>query len=378
MRATTAFFLTLVLGLTPLVAQDEELELIAAPEEAPQLVVLHARADVATGILEIEGLAFGEDLPTVLLGAEELEVTWAEDGRIEAVLPLEVLEGTYLLMVFRGQEVNEYDVFHLAIASPPPPVVAPSDRGARGESGPAGPAGAVGPMGPAGPAGVAGPAGLGVVPGARCPAGSMLVGFGLDGSLECEALALTAALAPPPTQSAPSPAPPVASLTAEGAEATGECLVADASAPDEDFPGSEGAALVLASFPATSSGTIEGHLQHRDDTDSFALFASESRVGGWCWNDSNDDPVRAELTFRAPGNGTSATLCGCWSLGERCDRSRQLCVTSIDGAPVTLAISAEMRCRTRDELVLDLEVTPLSRRLLPSCSPWSLEWSLSE
>jgi hypothetical protein len=156
------------------------------------------------------------------------------------------------------------------------------------------------------------------------------------------------------------------------------CAEVDLSAPGEDFPAGDAGALVIANWPATAGGDLEGHLQGRDDLDSFAIAARERSVGGWCWNNNNDDPLRAELVFTAPGSGTSATVCACWSATGRCDRSREVCATSIDGAPVDLGVLAAMRCRSRDELLLDIRVTPLSTRLHPSCAPWRLGWSIRE
>lgn len=332
--------------------------------EAPQLVVTRAHADHDNGILVIEGLAFGDGEPSVLLGTEELEIQWSDPNRIEAVLPRDLSDGTHLLMVFRGQEVNEYDVFHLAVmthpeAAAPPPVA--SSRGERGQPGPPGPAGTVGPQGPAGPSG------LSLLAGQRCPNGTVLVGFSLDAGLECEAIGAAQAAVPVPLTD-------TADVLAAPALA---CLEDDASAPSGDFA-AVGGALVLASWPAAPEGLVEGRLQGRDDLDRFAIAAREGRFGGLCLSNRADDPLRAALAFRSPGEGTSATLCACWSGAESCDRSRELCVTSVDGAEVTLAIAAAMRCRQRDELVLDVSVRPLSSRLLPSCAAWQVGWSISE
>jgi hypothetical protein len=353
---------TFCLVAAAVVAQPVVAEELQVAEE-PQLVVTRAHADFEAGILAIEGLAFGDGEPSVLLGTEELEIQWSDPNRIEAVLPRDLSDGTHLLMVFRGQEVNEYDVFHLAVTTHPEAVAA-SGRGERGPQGPPGPAGAAGPQGPAGPSGPF------LLAGQRCPTGTVLVGFSADAGLQCEPLG-AAELA---VQAAPAPLAEAVDLLA--APVLG-CLEEDASAPSGDFA-AEGGALVLASWPTAAEGQVEGRLQARDDLDRFAIAAREGRFGGLCLSDRADDPLRAALAFRSPGEGTSATLCACWSGTESCDRSRELCVTSVDGAEVTLAIAAAMRCRQRDELVLDVSVRPLSSRLLPSCGAWQVGWSISE
>jgi hypothetical protein len=350
-------FLIAAVAAAPLVAEEPEVA------EEPQLVVTRAHADHDNGILVIEGLAFGDGEPSVLLGTEELEIQWADSNRIEAVLPRDLGDGTHLLMVFRGQEVNEYDVFHVAVTTHPEavsPAAEASGRGERGQPGPTGPSGPVGPQGPAGPSG------LSALAGQRCPAGSLLVGFSATGGLECETLAAPQVVEMPSAEAADVLAAPAVG-----------CLEVDTSAPSGDFA-AEGGALVLASWPAAPEGLVEGRLQGREDLDRFAIVAREGRFGGLCLSDRADDPLRAALNFRSPGEGTSATLCACWSGAESCDRSRELCVTSVDGAEVSLAIAAAMRCRQRDELVLDVSVRPLSPRLLPSCGAWQVGWSISE
>lgn len=373
MRRSMQLALALALLANPLLAQEESAE--PAVGEA-QLAITSARADFDRGLLVIDGIAFGDSLaawPTVMLGSTELEVLTAAEDRVEAILPDETLDGSYLLMVFRGQEVWEYDIFSVAITAPraerePAAVVGRGEPGAPAPIGPPGPAGPAGVRGPVGPPGPAGPSGVAALAGRRCDPGQAMVGFDADGSLLCETLApLAAAVLPSSLEAASSPSLLAAPVCAE----------VDPSAPGDDFAGLDGGTLIVATWPSAESGALEGRLQSREDLDSFAISARE-RALGLCWRDRQDAPLRAALSFTSPGAGTSATLCACWSGAERCDRSRQVCATSIDGAPASLSLAAAMLCRQRDDLLLDLQVAPLSTRLHPSCRPWQLSWTIEE
>ncbi|MGB0957159.1 MAG: hypothetical protein ACPGUF_01700 [Litorivicinus sp.] len=96
--------------------------------------------------------------PTVILGTLELEVSYADEGHIEAVLPSSVADGEYTLIVSTDRNGSaEYSL------SLPNALVGPQGeqgpQGERGAQGDQGPQGEVGPQGPIGLTGAQGPQG---------------------------------------------------------------------------------------------------------------------------------------------------------------------------------------------------------------------------
>ena len=108
----------------------------AQPEK--QVVIYSATANRVSETLTIRGVNFGNPAPSVQLEEAPLTVLSANPTHIVVHLPGAVPDGTYLLLVVKGNgnKANDRDVFNVTITPPVP-----------------------GPTGPAGPAGVAGPAG---------------------------------------------------------------------------------------------------------------------------------------------------------------------------------------------------------------------------
>ena len=138
-------------------------------------LIAEARAD-ELGVLHIGGANFltrRGTAPTVTLGllGRPLTVVYASPTRIEATLPAELVPGSYLLIVEKGNESSAdapedggpADAFWITLGGS-------GAKGDKGDPGPAGPQGLAGPQGPTGPSGPAGPKGDQGLPG---PAGSV-------------------------------------------------------------------------------------------------------------------------------------------------------------------------------------------------------------
>jgi uncharacterized Zn-binding protein involved in type VI secretion len=90
-----------LMGLTLLAFVCTGHPALAAPGSPPQLVIVSARADLAAGILTIDGDSFGDGQPVVTLNGM-LVIESATASEIMADLPPGLAPGTYLLTVSRG------------------------------------------------------------------------------------------------------------------------------------------------------------------------------------------------------------------------------------------------------------------------------------
>ena len=141
-------------------------------QQDKQLVIQSATANRVSETLTIRGKNFAN---TVLVQLEEstLPVLSANPFEIVVQLPASVADGSYLLLVMKGNgnsnKSTDRDVFHVTLTTPVPGPSGPAGpagvtgaagaRGVDGATGPAGPAGPAGPIGPEGPMGPMGPAG---------------------------------------------------------------------------------------------------------------------------------------------------------------------------------------------------------------------------
>jgi len=173
--------------------------LAAAPvlraDDAPPPVIFNARIDAST--ITINGIGFGEAIPTVTMDGIPLSVSSSTDTTVVATLPSEITSnpGTYLLKLINNSPAEDEQLqavkFEVAVgqqgpqgpAGPPgaPGAIGPAGAagatgaqgppGSNGDTGAAGPAGPVGATGPAGPQGTTGPTGPKGDTGATGPAG---------------------------------------------------------------------------------------------------------------------------------------------------------------------------------------------------------------
>jgi len=145
-------------------------------ESSHNPVITAARADGA--VLRIEGFQFGAGKPLVTLGGVGLVVVAASATGIDALLPVDLMPGSYLLTLSASKmkrdddrgDSSRYEEFWVTIGATGP-------QGPAGEAGPAGALGATGAQGLAGPAGSqgttgpAGPQGMQGMQGVMGPAG---------------------------------------------------------------------------------------------------------------------------------------------------------------------------------------------------------------
>jgi hypothetical protein len=146
-----------ILGGVPAFSQMK-----GSPWQSP--VIQNARPDEGQGVLTIEGLHFSCERLRVRLNEFELSVLGCSPRGILALLPGQVVPGTYRLRVTTGHGDTREDSLDLTIGTvgpqgPEGPQGLPGLNGADGVSGPTGPSGPQGPAGPQGPTGPAGPAG---------------------------------------------------------------------------------------------------------------------------------------------------------------------------------------------------------------------------
>ena len=155
--------------------------------QSGQLKILNAIPDLTAQQLTVEGVNFGNQVPTVTLNGFNVVVVGYSPTQIIVTLPASVISnpGTYLLTVRRGGSNNgngngsgnsndDSDIngspfgwFDVAIGGggtagepgPPGPTGPPGPEGPDGDQGPQGEPGATGPQGPAGSIGPAGPQG---------------------------------------------------------------------------------------------------------------------------------------------------------------------------------------------------------------------------
>lgn len=154
-------------------------------ESSHQPAIIAARADGA--FLRIEGFEFGAGKPVITLGGVNVVVVASTATRVDALVPVELAPGSYLLTLTAAKrkkdddrgDASRYDEFWVTIGAAGPPGVA-GPAGSMGPAGPMGPmgltgatgaagaTGATGPQGPVGPQGATGPVGS---PGKEGPAG---------------------------------------------------------------------------------------------------------------------------------------------------------------------------------------------------------------
>ena len=177
-RLSLRVFITAVLTLVASAAlQAQKAKEIAASEPAQdkQLVIYSATVNRVSETLTVRGANFGSSL---LVQLEESSLTVLSVHGNEAVVQLSaaVPDGSYLLLVAKGNRTIDRDVFHVSVTTPQSGPTGPAGpAGATGPAGPAGekgPAGAAGATGPAGPAGPQGPAGSDGAPGATGATGA--------------------------------------------------------------------------------------------------------------------------------------------------------------------------------------------------------------
>ena len=131
----------------------------------PRLAVLSASADLDAGILSIHGEHFlwkKSDDPVVFLGDVELVVDYFSSSLIEALIPLPVDPGSYLLTVFRGTGDDEIAFFEITFGAVGPlgPPGEQGEPGEPGQPGQPGEPGEPGQPGQPGQPGEQGPAGI--------------------------------------------------------------------------------------------------------------------------------------------------------------------------------------------------------------------------
>ena len=152
-----------------------------------QLVIGAAAFDPREETLKIYGKNFGYTRGAVRINGQTLPIVAWEPTQIVVALSHDTQPGTYLLAVFRGSGVSQWDTLDLTIGVVGPRGAqgeqgepgAPGAPGARGDAGPAGPPGLPGPPGPPGPAGGSHLAGK------SCASG-VVRGFDANGDLICD------------------------------------------------------------------------------------------------------------------------------------------------------------------------------------------------
>ena len=357
-------FASLLLLSSSILAQDRE----------EQLVITAAIPDTTAGTLFVTGLAFGEGDLTVFLGDTEIAIQDQGDGWLEVAIPEDFVDGSYLLMVFRGQEPQEYDLFHVAFYTAPPPPETQASPGLRGTRGPRGPTGSAGPPGPTGtpgtpgprglhgeaglmgPQGAKGPSGSSTLLGQSCPEGQAIRGLNSNGALLC--IPVVAQIASP-----------IATPSAALQERQPETCPKD-DAWNGDFPADFGTeALILGTYPETVSGLVEGHFQDLTDQEVFSLEVREASKG-FCF--AADKDVVATLVLDTHGS-EGGQICACWSSqGGECDLSRLACSHS------TLTVELATVCGQEDSGFLDIRVRPRDENRTATCTSWGVRWSVQE
>jgi collagen triple helix repeat protein/IPT/TIG domain-containing protein len=150
----------------------------AFPVSAAEIVINRVEVDDGAGLITINGLGFGADVPLVTLEGTPLTVVSNTNSQIVVNLPSGTVPGTYLLRV--RQQVLSGPFGGLSTAAFNATIGEVGPAGPQGPAGPAGPQGVTGPQGPdgpqgpqgaAGPQGPAGPVGPAGATGAQGPAG---------------------------------------------------------------------------------------------------------------------------------------------------------------------------------------------------------------
>jgi hypothetical protein len=140
----------------------------ADSSHAPAITEAHADG----AMLRITGLELAGGTPKLTLGSAELSIVSATATHIDALLPVGVAPGSYLLTLTlaksrndRSDDNSKYEEFWVTIGA----AGAAGKDGVAGPQGPAGPMGATGAIGPQGSQGLAGAKGD---PGPQGPAGN--------------------------------------------------------------------------------------------------------------------------------------------------------------------------------------------------------------
>lgn len=130
----------------------------AASSQQPAITEVRAEAG---GVLRILGFGLAGASPRVTLGGAALAIVSVADAQVDAMLPVGISPGSYLLTISLGAS-GRYDESWVTIGT----------AGPEGPSGPAGPTGPTGPQGPQGTQGLQGPQGQPGLQGAAGPAGA--------------------------------------------------------------------------------------------------------------------------------------------------------------------------------------------------------------
>jgi len=128
--------------------------MVAGVAQAQSASIASAHADVAAGVLTLDGDGFGPGM-TVVLDGTELRAHLVNSHELTVSLP-SLAPGSY--RVYLQRRHTDVARFVIAIGAQGPAGPA-GPAGAKGDPGLPGPAGPMGPMGPTGPQGSAGPAG---------------------------------------------------------------------------------------------------------------------------------------------------------------------------------------------------------------------------
>lgn len=159
------FFITAVLTLSATVAvhAQKSKEIAASePSQDRQLVIYSATPNRVSATITVRGANF-DNVVLVQLEGAPMTVLSANSSEIVMQLPQAVPDGSYLLLVAKGNRAVDRDVFAVTVTTPQPGPAGPAGpagaTGPAGETGPAGATGATGPAGPQGPAGPTGPTG---------------------------------------------------------------------------------------------------------------------------------------------------------------------------------------------------------------------------
>jgi hypothetical protein len=137
-------------------------------------VIVSVTENTAGTQITINGSDFGQRIPKVYLGTEQLTVATSSASEITADLPSGIAAGAYLLRVQDGWFHTIFfaaDIGQVGATGPQGPQGPAGPPGLTGPQGPAGPQGATGPAGAAGPAGPMGATGPAGPQGATGPAG---------------------------------------------------------------------------------------------------------------------------------------------------------------------------------------------------------------
>ena len=149
---------------------------VAMPAAADDFIINRVEVDDAAGLIEINGLGFGTDVPLVTLEGTPLNVVSNNNTLIVVTLPAGTVPGTYLLRVIQQVAGGPFGGRSMAAFNATVGEMGPV--GPQGPAGPAGPQGVTGPQGPQGPQGVPGPQGPQGATGPAGPAGPNVSSIG--------------------------------------------------------------------------------------------------------------------------------------------------------------------------------------------------------